>query len=214
MLLGFDLINLITTVGYVGLFIIIFSESGLLIGLLLPGDSLLFTAGFLASQGYLNITTLVVLMFVAAVSGDSFGYFFGRKIGHRIFTKEKSLLLSKDHIQRSERFFEKHGPKAIIIARFTPVIRTLAPILAGVGKMKYSVFIFYNILGGLIWGMGIPISGYYLGQSIPNIDQFLIPIIVVVVVLSSLPTVIHLLKSKQHRQEILQFFGLDWKSRK
>ncbi|MBX4211715.1 MAG: DedA family protein, partial [Candidatus Yanofskybacteria bacterium] len=119
MFFGVDLINLVTTVGYVGLFILIFSESGLFIGLLLPGDSVLFTAGFLASQGYLNISILCLLMFLAAVSGDSFGYYFGKIVGYRIFNREKSLLFSKDHIQRAEKFFDKYGAKTIIIARFT-----------------------------------------------------------------------------------------------
>lgn len=208
MFLGIDLANLITTAGYIGIFLIIFSESGLLIGLLLPGDSLLFTAGFLASQGYLNIFPLILITFLGAILGDSFGYYFGRRVGYRIFTRENSLLFSKDHIQRAELFYEKYGPRTIILARFMPVIRTLAPILAGVGRMRYATFLLYNIVGGLIWGVGIPVLGYYLGNSIPNIDRYLLPFIIAVVVTSALPTLLHLLRNKQHRDQLLRFLKL------
>ncbi len=208
MVFGIDLISLITTVGYIGIFLIIFSESGLLVGLIFPGDSLLFTAGFLASQGYLNILILVIITFIAAVSGDNLGYYFGKRVGYRIFNKEDSLLFSKDHIQRAEAFYEKHGPKTILLARFMPIIRTLAPIMAGVGQMNYSTFFFYNILGGIIWGIGNPVLGYYLGNTIPSIDRYLWPIIILIVVTSALPTIIHIFRNKRHRDQILRYFHL------
>ncbi|MBX4211330.1 MAG: VTT domain-containing protein, partial [Candidatus Yanofskybacteria bacterium] len=129
-------------------------------------------------------------------------------VGYRIFNREKSLLFSKDHIQRAEKFFDKYGAKTIIIARFTPIVRTLAPILAGIGKMKYRIFLTYNVVGGLIWGVGIPLSGYYLGQTVPGIDKYLFPLITAILVVSSLPTIIHLLRNKQHRQELLKFLRL------
>lgn len=208
MFLSIDLVSLITTAGYIGIFLIIFSESGLLIGLLLPGDSLLFTAGFLASQGYLDIFTLVLITFFGATLGDSFGYYFGKRVGHKVFTREDSLLFSKDHIQRAELFYEKYGPRTIILARFMPVIRTLAPIMAGVGRMRYATFLSYNIIGGIIWGVGIPVLGYYLGNSIPNIDRYLLPFIIIVVATSALPTLLHLLRNKKHRDQLLRFFKL------
>ena len=201
-LLGIDLVSLIKAVGYIGLFSIIFAESGLFIGFFLPGDSLLFTAGFLASQGYLHIIPLAFLTFAAAVLGDNFGYAFGKKVGPQIFKREESLLFSKDHLERSKVFYEKYGGKTLILARFMPVIRTFAPILAGVGNMKYSQFFFYNFIGGVIWGLGMPLLGYFLGSTIPNIDRYLVPIILVIIFGSILPPIAHFLKEKHHRDQV------------
>ena len=155
MIPGIDLITLIKTAGYAGLFGIIFAESGLLIGFFLPGDSLLFTAGFLASQGYLSLIPLILITLSGAIMGDSFGYTFGRKIGYKIFNKENSLFFHKDNLERADRFYKEHGGKALILARFMPVIRTMAPILAGVGIMRFSVFLFYIVIGGLLWASGV-----------------------------------------------------------
>ena len=145
-LIHFDLENLVRTVGYFGVFGIVFAESGLLIGIFLPGDSLLFTAGFLASAGIFNIYVLVFGCFIAAVLGDNVGYAFGSRLGPRIFNKEDSFWFHKKHLQRAEMFYEKHGGKTIILARFTPIVRTLAPVVAGAGKMTYQTFFFYNSL--------------------------------------------------------------------
>lgn len=187
----FNSTELIRTVGYLGLFGIIFAESGLLVGFFLPGDSLLFTAGFLASQDYLNIWILIALVFSAAVLGDSVGYAFGRRVGPKIFRREDSIFFHKDHIRKAEKFYEEHGPKTIVLARFLPVIRTFAPIVAGVGKMRYSTFLAYNLLGGVLWAIGLPLLGYWLGSTIPNIDKYLVPIVIGIVVVSVLPTVWH-----------------------
>ncbi len=197
-----DLILLIKAAGYLGLFGIIFAESGLFIGFFLPGDSLLFTSGFLASQGFLNIWLLLLIVFIGAVLGDSVGYAFGYKVGPLIFTKEESIFFHKDHLEKARIFYEKYGPKAIIIARFMPVIRTFAPILAGVGEMAYSKFLFYNIIGGVLWGAGLPILGYYLGRTIPNIDHYLVPIILIIIFLSLLPSIIHIWKNRGERDRI------------
>ena len=186
-----DPVLLIKTAGYVGLFAIIFAESGLLVGFFFPGDSLLFTAGFLASQDYLNIWLLVLLAFLGAVLGDSVGYAFGRRAGPKIFKREDSLFFHKDHIRKAEVFYEEHGPKTIVLARFLPVIRTFAPIVAGIGKMQYSTFLLYNIIGGALWGVGMPLLGYWLGSVVPNIDRYLVPIIVGIIVVSLLPTLWH-----------------------
>lgn len=189
----FDLVSLIKTAGYLGLFGIVFAESGLLIGFFLPGDSLLFTAGFLASQGYLNIWILGILTFVAAILGDNFGYGIGKKFGPRVFTKENSFLFHREHLERARVFYEKYGGKTIVLARFLPVIRTFVPVLAGVGNMKYKNFFFYNVLGAFFWAIGINWLGYFLGNTIPNADQYIVPTVIAVIILSFLPTIIHFL---------------------
>lgn len=198
----FDLISLIKTFGYLGLFGIVFAESGLFVGFFLPGDSLLFTAGFLASQGFLNIWILCLLTFVGAVLGDNVGYAFGHKVGPMIFKKEDSILFHKDHLERARIFYEKHGPKALVLARFMPGIRTFAPILAGVGKMDYRNFLSFNAIGGFLWGVCLPLLGYYLGSTIPGIDQYLLPIILLIIFLSILPSLVHIWREKDERQRI------------
>ena len=199
----FDLISIVQTAGYAGLFGIIFAESGLFIGFFLPGDSLLFTAGFLASQGFLNIYLLTPLLFIAAILGDSTGYAFGYKVGPKIFKKEDSLLFHKDNLIKAQEFFERHGGKTIILARFIPIIRTFAPILAGVGKMRYAVFLTYNIIGGFLWAAGVSFLGYYLGKTIPSVDKYLLPIVIIIVVVSVAPNIIHILKDKKMREAII-----------
>ena len=197
-LAGWDLVTIIQTAGYFGIFGIVFAESGLFIGFFLPGDSLLFTAGFLASQGFLNIWILAALTFLAAILGDNFGYAFGKKVGPAIFSREDSWLFHKDHLVRARLFYDKHGAKTLVLARFLPVVRTFAPILAGVGQMNYSTFFFYNVLGGALWAFGLTGLGYFLGNTIPGIDKYLIPIILAIIVLSSLPTLIHVIKNREY----------------
>ena len=200
----FDLPTFIKAAGYIGIAAIVFAESGLLVGFFLPGDSLLFTAGFLASQGYLNIAALMVIAFIAAVIGDSVGYAFGKKLGPKIFKKQDSLLFNKEYIERSQAFYERKGGKALILARFIPVVRTFAPILAGVGTMRYRTFLLFNIAGGFLWAFGVSLAGYYLGKSIPNVDHYILPIVGLIIVVSILPTVIHLLKDKKQREQLLK----------
>ena len=191
---------------YAIIFFIIFAESGLFFGFFLPGDSLLFTAGFLASQHLLDIRVLAVLCFIAAVSGDSVGYAFGRKFGRRLFHRKDSILFSQHNLQSAEVFYEKHGKKTIVLARFIPVIRTFAPIVAGIGDMHYQTFIFYNIIGGLLWAVGITMLGFFLGQFIPadTMDKYLLLIIMIIVAISVLPAVWHILKEENHRKEIMK----------
>ena len=143
-----------------------------------------------------------MLLFIAAVLGDSTGYALGKKVGPKIFTKKDSLFFHKDHLKRAEQFFQQHGGKAIILARFLPVVRTFAPIVAGVGKMNYRTFLAYNIVGAALWTIGLSLMGYYLGKTIPNVDRYLLPIIVGIIVLSLLPTLFHLLKDKSQRDQI------------
>lgn len=198
----FDLVELIRTIGYLGVFAIVFLESGLLIGFFFPGDSLLFTAGFLASQGFLDIRILITGCFISAVLGDSIGYFIGNKLGPKIFTKENSLFFHKKHLERAQRFYDKHGGKTIILARFIPVIRAFAPVVAGVGAMNYKKFVTYNLIGGILWAIGVTLAGYYLGSLIPDVDKYLIPIVGLIIIASILPGLHHMWVDAEIRASI------------
>lgn len=199
----FDLISLIKTFGYLGVFAIVFLESGLMVGFFFPGDSLLFTAGFLASQGYLDIKILIAGCFAFAVAGDSVGYYIGSKIGPKIFTKENSIFFHKKHLERAQRFYDKHGGKTIILARFIPVIRAFAPIVAGVGTMAYKRFLFYNLFGAVLWAIGVTLAGYYLGSLIPDVDKYLLPIVGLIIIASVLPVLHHALVDAELRASII-----------
>jgi len=196
--MGFDLVKLIETVGYLGLIGIIFAESGLFFGFFLPGDSLLLTAGLLASHGELEIWTLLLTLPVAAVLGDNVGYWFGKKAGPPIFSRENSLLFRRKNLLAAKAFYEKHGGKTIVLARFMPFIRTFAPIVAGAVQMPYRRFFFFNILGGMLWAVGVTLAGYFLGETIPGIDRYFLLIIVVVIFISALPSLIHVWKEYRH----------------
>lgn len=200
----FDLLKILPAIGYLGIFAIVFAESGLLIGFFLPGDSLLFTAGFLASQGIFDIRVLSIICFIGAVLGDSVGYTFGHKIGRKLFQRKDSLLFHKDNLMKAEKFYERHGKKTIVIARFMPMIRTFAPIVAGVGNMDYKTFLSYNIFGGLLWGVGITVAGYFLGSFIPDVDKYLLPIVLGIIIISVAPTAIHILKDPNHRKQLVK----------
>jgi len=183
----------------IGLFAIIFAESGLLIGFFLPGDSLLFTAGLLSTQDEysLHFPVLVIGCAFFAVLGDQVGYMFGKRVGPALFRRPDSRLFKQEYVQRTKDFFEHHGPKTIVLARFVPIVRTFAPILAGVGEMRYSVFFRYNVIGGVVWGAGLVTAGMVLGETIPSIDKYLLPIIGVIVLLSILPPLIEM---RRHRK--------------
>lgn len=198
----FDLVSLIKGAGYLGVAAIVFTESGLLIGLFFPGDSLLFTAGFLASQGYLSIVPLLLIAFIAAVLGDNTGYWLGKRFGPSVFRRQGSLLLDPDHVRRAEEYFQKHGPKTIILARFIPVIRSIVPILAGVGSMHWRTFFFFNVVGGLMWGVGVTLAGYYVGSVIPNIDTYIIPITLLIILVSVAPGLWHVLRDESNRAQM------------
>jgi membrane-associated protein len=187
-----DLESFIRTVGYVGLFAIVFAETGLLVGVFLPGDSLLFTAGFLASQDYLNIWILMPVCFIAAVVGDATGYYIGHRFGRSLFQKESSRFFKQSHLLKAEVFFQKHGGKAIVLARFIPIIRTFAPVIAGISLMHYRRFAIFNITGAVLWAIGVTLAGYWLGSTIPGIDKYLLPIILVIVIVSVAPSAIHI----------------------
>ncbi|MGH8990189.1 MAG: DedA family protein [Acidimicrobiia bacterium] len=191
--------NLIETFGTIGLFIIVFAESGLLFGFFLPGDSLLFTAGLLASQGTLNFPVILVGCFLAAVAGDQVGYAFGSRVGPSLFRRPDSKVFRQEHVEKARHYFERYGSKTIVLARFVPIVRTFAPILAGVGKMRYRTFVTFNIAGGFLWAVGVTTLGYVLGESIPDIDRYLYPIIGVIILVSVLPIAVEFLRARRAR---------------
>ncbi len=187
-----DLPALVQWAGYVGLTIIIFSETGLLIGFFLPGDSLLVTAGLLCSRPDfgLNVWILGGILTVAAIVGDTVGYSIGKASGPRIFTRENSVLFNRKHLLRAQAFYEKHGGKTIILARFMPIIRTFAPVVAGAAQMRYSSFILYNVIGGITWVWSMLMIGFVLGRTVPGVAAHIEKVIIVVIFLSILPGII------------------------
>ena len=185
--------------GYVVLVAIVFVETGLLVGFFLPGDSLLITAGVVAATGALNIWWLNLLLIVAAITGDSVGYAIGRRAGPRLFTRPKSRLFNPRHIERTRAFYARHGAKTIVIARFVPIIRTFAPVVAGVGEMEYRRFLFYNVAGGVGWVTTMTSAGYLLGQAVPNISEHIHIVVGIVILLSLIPIVVELVRERRRR---------------
>ncbi|BAU13834.1 hypothetical protein LEP3755_43770 [Leptolyngbya sp. NIES-3755] len=179
-------------VGHLVIWAIVFAESGLFVGFFLPGDSLLFTAGFLASAHILSLPILALGCFVSAVLGDSIGYWTGNRFGRKLFQKEDSWLFHKKHIVSAQGFYDKHGRKAIVLARFVPIVRTFAPIVAGIAAMNYRTFFSFNVVGGLMWTFGLTTLGYSLGALIPDVDRYLLPIVLVIIVVSLLPSIFHI----------------------
>ncbi|HEX2042459.1 MAG TPA: VTT domain-containing protein [Acidimicrobiales bacterium] len=189
--------TLIETFGTLGIFAIVFAESGLLFGFFLPGDSLLFTAGLLSSRGFSNIFLLMGGCAVAAVAGDQVGYLIGRRAGPALFRRPDSRFFHQKNVQRARDYFEKHGPKTIILARFVPVVRTFAPVVAGVGEMDYRRFVTFNVVGGVVWGAGVTLLGYLLGNTIHDIDRWLLPIIGLIIAVSFVPVFHEVWKARQ-----------------
>ena len=194
-----DPIVIIKAVGIIGIILIVFAETGLFFGFFFPGDSLLFTAGIFASQGYLSLGILLIGCIVAAILGDSVGYWSGKKYGRELFDRDKGFFFKKKRLYDAEVFYEKHGKSTIIIARFVPIIRTFAPIVAGIGKMRYGTFISYNILGGVSWVILLLLSGYFLGGLIPNPDAYIIPIALLIIVISFIPVVVKMIRFKLNK---------------
>jgi membrane-associated protein len=198
-IINFDIQQFIATIGYVGIFAIVFAESGLLIGFFLPGDSLLFTAGAIAGSAALQDTlnvklsypVLAIGCFLAAVAGDSVGYGFGHRVGRRLFQREDSLFFKKKYLYEAEELYHKHGGKIIVIARFIPIVRTFAPIVAGIGTMHYRRFLSYNVFGGFFWATGVVTAGYLLGEAAQG---YLMPIIALIIIVSVLPPAVHILR--------------------
>lgn len=190
--------------GYVILFCIIFAETGLLIGFFLPGDSLLFVAGAYtaANPTHLNIVLLLILLSIAAITGDATGYYIGRKLGRRLYDRPDSRFFKKEHLQRTHDFYEKHGPKTIVLARFIPIVRTFAPTVAGVGEMSYPKFAMYNIIGGIGWIFSMLLLGYFLG-SVPVIKENFEKAVIGIIFISLLPVFFHWWSERQQAKKTL-----------
>lgn len=187
-----DIEHIIRTVGYIGVFLAIFAETGLFIGIVLPGDSLLFTAGFLASQDYFQIALLCTLVFAASVLGDNTGYYIGHRLGKRLFTRPESRIFKPEYPIKGQEFLNKHGGRAILLGKFMPIVRTMIPMVAGASQMEYRKFLRFNLLGGLVWAVGVTLAGYFLGSYIPGVDKYLLPIIALVILISIAPSAIHI----------------------
>jgi membrane-associated protein len=186
----YDVEFLVRAGGLVALTIIVFVETGLLIGFFLPGDSLLVTAGIFAAKGDLDLVMLNLVLSAAAIAGDTVGYRIGYTTGPKIFTRENSLLFNRKHLIAAKEFYDRHGAFTIVIARFIPIIRTFAPVVAGVGVMPYKRFLLFNVFGGIFWVMSTTLAGYFLGTLIPNIEERIHVIIAIVIFLSLLPALI------------------------
>ena len=191
--------DLIRWGGYAVLVAIVFTETGLLVGFFLPGDSLLITAGLVAAAGGLDIWWINALLIVAAVTGDSAGYAIGYRIGPRLFTRPQSLLFNPRHVERTREFYARHGAKTIVIARFVPIIRTFAPVVAGVGQMAYRRFVFYNVAGGVGWVTTMTWAGYLLGRMIPNVSRYIHVVVGIVIVLSVIPIAVEIVRERRRR---------------
>lgn len=200
------LITFITGLGWLAVLAVIYAESGLLIGFFLPGDSLLFTAGFLVHQHIfaINIHLFVLLLFIAAVLGDSTGYAFGSRLGHKLFERENSRFFRKENLVRAENFYKKHGAKTIVLARFIPVIRTFAPIVAGMSSMRYRTFLIYNIVGAFIWTAGFTYLGYFAGKLLNDLGINIELAVILIIFISTLPLVIHPLMNKRRRALLIE----------
>ncbi len=195
-MIHFNLVSVLQTAGYLGLFAMVFAESGFFLGVFLPGDSLLFTAGILASSSYFSIWLIIPIALVAAILGDSFGYYFGNKTRKYLFVREDSWVFSTKNLDKAKVFYLHHGHKALILARFLPIIRTFVPALAGASDMDYNKFLIYNVAGGILWVFSITLLGFFLGNTIPNIDHYLLPIIIGIIVVSFIPVLFKLIKER------------------
>ena len=205
------IIEFLTTKGlpltYAGLIFIVFAETGLAMGFFLPGDSLLVVAGLFAASGKLNVFILLFTLFVAAVVGDAVGYYSGLKLGPRVFTRQKSLFFRPSHLEKAHAFYEKYGGKTIIIARFVPIVRTFAPIVAGAAQMSYRQFAVYNVVGGFLWVFSMILAGYFLGSLVERafgirLEDHIEKVVIVVVFLSLLPPLFEYLKSRREKARL------------
>lgn len=196
---GVDMVEAIKTIGYVGLFGIVFAETGLFLGFFFPGDSLLFVAGVLAAQGFFSLPILLIVLFVAAFTGNMVGYWFGAFVGPKIFSREDSLFFRKSHVLKAQAFYDRYGAKTIVLARFLPIVRTFAPIVAGVARMHYGTFTLFNFIGALLWSVGLTTLAYYLGGLIEDIDRYLLPIVLFIIGASVLPGVFEYWRSRKNQ---------------
>ena len=182
-----DIPAIARALGYAGIALVVFAESGLFFGFFFPGDSLLFSAGLLAAAGVFGIWQLAIVISISAILGDSVGFWFGKKVGQKLFSREDSRFFNKRHLERTKKFYEKYGSRTILLARFVPIVRTFAPILAGAADMKYGKFILYNVAGGIVWSFALVHAGYVLGTLVPHAENYVSLIALVIIILSFLP---------------------------
>lgn len=188
---------IIQTSGYLGIFGIIFFETAFLFGIFLPGDSLLFTAGIFAADGRLSIIVIILLVFVSSTIGYEIAYIIGKKLGPKVFNKPDSIIFKKSNVDKTHAYFEKFGNQTILFVRLIPFARTIAPVMAGVGLMNRKHFFMYNILGGILWSLLMPLTGYYFGKIIPNAEMYILPIVILIIIVSMIPTIKHLYNTEE-----------------
>jgi len=190
----FDVNHMVQAGGLLLIAIFLFAEVGLFLGFFLPGDTLLIAAGIYAKQGKLNIAALIVIAALAAIAGDNLGYYIGRKLGPRVFSKDDGLIFRKDHIDKAERVYERFGSKALLVTHFFPVVRTFMPLLAGVARMPYRRFFTFNAVGDIFWAVAVTLVGYYVGSRIPNVDNYILLVLGIVVICSLAPALYHFVR--------------------
>lgn len=194
----FDVTHLVQTGGLLLIFLMIFAESGMMVGFFFPGDTLLFAAGIFAASGHLNIVEVIIVIAAAAILGDNIGYLIGKHLGPKLF-KQDSVVFRKEYISRAEKFYEKHGSKTMLVAHFIPIIRTFAPVTAGAGKMNHGQFILFDAIGCIAWTLVVTLTGYYIGSRIPGIEHYIEPVLILVVLAVLLPSIFHALKDPKIR---------------
>jgi len=197
-----DVTHAIQSGGLLAIFIIIFAESGMMVGFFLPGDTLLLSAGLLAAQGQFSIALTVSLIAVAAILGDNTGYLNGRLMGKRLFRKKDGIIFRQAYVERAETFYAKHGAKTMLVSHFIPIVRSFAPLVAGVGKMPRPQFVFFNAVGDVTWAASVTLLGYWFGRKIPNLDKYILPTLLVVTVISFAPTLWHIFGNRETRQRL------------
>jgi membrane-associated protein len=198
----FDITHLIQTGGLVLIAAVIFAESGMMVGFLFPGDTLLFSAGILAASGNLPIVWTIAVIAAAAIAGDNTGYHIGRLLGPKLFTKKDGIVFRHEHIMRAEAFYEKYGSKTMLLAHFVPVVRSFAPVTAGAGKMNYPQFIFFDAIGDIAWAASVTLIGYYLGSRVPGIEKYIEPLLLIIVLIFLIPTLYHVFKDPKIRAKL------------
>lgn len=202
--------HIVQSGGLLAIGLMVFAESGLLFGFIFPGDTLLLAAGFLAGQGKLPIVWLIVVTIIAAVLGDNVGYRIGRRLGPRVFKRQSGILFRRDYIIKTQTFYRRHGGKTIVLARFIAYIRTFAPVVAGMGKMQWQLFAFYNLLGGILWGVGLPLIGYLIGSSFPQIDRYFIWFLIISAHILVAIALVHILRNPEVRKKLKIQIQEEW----
>lgn len=198
--------SLISSGGLVLIAFMVFAESGLLFGFFLPGDTLLIAGGILAAGGAFNLIELIAVVVISAILGGIVGYIIGLQAGPKLFVKKDGIIFRREYVEKSEDFYERHGGKTIMLARFIPIIRTFAPVVAGIGKMNLGKFMFFNIVGSSIWAVGVTVLAYYFGQRIPNLDKYIMPLVIAATVFTFSPTVYHIFKDPNTRKKLVDKF--------